>query len=151
MLRHTTFPFSTGSGSSTESRRSSRGQTKRERASLVPHMTTVRNRDQWQVEQGPRFRLSLEGSHELTEVIVIDMDKRLRSTLASYILGETRELNIVGNPILLATLHEVTQASRELLECLRRDSSETEIAESLTRKTEAAKRWKRVTGRNWDL
>ena len=79
------------------------------------------------------------------------MDKRLRSNLASYILGDIRELNIVGNPILLATLHEVTQASRELIECLRRDSSETEISESLAKKKEAAARWMRVTGEKWIL
>lgn len=79
------------------------------------------------------------------------MDKRLRSNLASYILGDIRELNIVGNPILLATLHEVTQASRELIECLRRDSSETEISESLAKKKEAAARWTRVTGEKWIL
>lgn len=79
------------------------------------------------------------------------MDNRLRSNLASYILGDIRELNLVGNPILLATLHEVTQASRELVECLRRDSSETEIAESIDRKKMAAIRWKRLTGERWPL
>jgi hypothetical protein len=79
------------------------------------------------------------------------MDRRLRSNLASYILGDIRELNLVGNPILLATLHEVTQASRELIECLRRDSTETELSESLTKKTEAAARWKKVTGEKWTL
>ena len=79
------------------------------------------------------------------------MDRKLRSNIANYILGNTRELKIVGNPLLLATLHEVTQASRELLECLRSDSSETEIVESVARKKEAARRWEAFTGRKWDL
>lgn len=79
------------------------------------------------------------------------MDRKLRSNIANYILGNTRELKIVGNPLLLATLHEVTQASRELLECLRSDSSETEIVESVARKKEAARRLEAFTGRKWDL
>jgi DNA-directed RNA polymerase specialized sigma subunit len=84
-------------------------------------------------------------------VIVIEMDRKLRSNIANYILGNTRELQFVGNPLLLATLHEVTQASRELLECLRRDSSETEIAESIGRKKTAVRRWENLTGSKWDL
>lgn len=79
------------------------------------------------------------------------MDRKLRSNIANYILGNTRELQLVGNPLLLATLHEVTQASRELLECLRRDSSENEIAESIGKKKAAAKRWENLTGNKWDL
>ena len=79
------------------------------------------------------------------------MDRKLRSNLANYILGNTQELQVVGNPLLLATLYEVTQASRELLECLRRDSSETEIATAVQRKRDASMRWKKFTGVNWSL
>jgi hypothetical protein len=84
-------------------------------------------------------------------VIVIDMDRKLRSNLANYILGNTQELQVVGNPLLLATLYEVTQASRELLECLRRESSETEIANAIQKKKDASTRWKKFTGDTWSL
>lgn len=78
------------------------------------------------------------------------MDKTLRSSIAEFILGKRKSLTLEGNPQTIAVLYEAAMSSRNLMMVLSGTDPE-QLQVALQRKREAVERFKRFTGKNWDL
>ena len=78
------------------------------------------------------------------------MDKKLKKTLAEFILGERKELELYGNPQTLALVHEAAMSSRELVLALASGSSER-VSEALLRKREAVRMFEQHTQQKWSI
>jgi hypothetical protein len=79
----------------------------------------------------------------------MSMDNKLKTALAEYIRGNRETLEIHGNRVLLVTLYEAAESSRELLASLREGKDEENVLRLMERRKAAMKRWKNVTGESW--
>ena len=79
----------------------------------------------------------------------MSMDNNLKIALAEYISGNRKTLEVHGNRVLLVTLYEATESSRELLASLREGKDEDRVIRLMERRKLAMKRWKNVTGESW--
>ena len=78
------------------------------------------------------------------------MDKRLKRTIAEFVLGERREIEFLGSPKVLALVHEAALSSRELVLAL--ESGETErVKAALLRKREAVRIFEQYTKQKWSI
>jgi len=79
------------------------------------------------------------------------MEPELKKSIIEYVLGQRKKLEIEGPPRLVATLYEAIESSRDLLRNLREGRDPKTLRESLERRQLAAKRFKNVTGEDWDI
>lgn len=79
------------------------------------------------------------------------MQPEIKKSILEYVLGTRRELEIVGPPIIVATIYEAANSSSELLRALREEKDPQTIRKLMERRKVAAIRFKRVTGEDWDL
>jgi hypothetical protein len=78
------------------------------------------------------------------------MDKKLKRTLAEFILGERKELELYGNPKTLAIVYEAAMSSRELVLALESGSSDS-VSAALLRKREATRMFEQHTAQKWSI
>jgi len=79
------------------------------------------------------------------------MEPELKKSIIEHVLGKRKKLEITGPPQLLAALYEAVEASKNLLKNLREGRSTDVIRQSLERRQNAADRYKKVTGEDWDI
>ena len=81
-----------------------------------------------------------------------DIKKRFNAAAASYILGESPSVEVVGAPEKISVVREVLQASRNLYEELQRpDTRLTRVISLLEKKREAARAFHERVGSTWIL
>ncbi len=78
------------------------------------------------------------------------MDKKLRSTIAEFILGKRKSLTLEGNPQVIAVIYEAAMTSRHLMLALE-STDPDRLQEALVNKRTAVERFRRFTGNSWDL
>ena len=79
------------------------------------------------------------------------MQPEIKKSILEYVLGTRRELEIVGPPVVVATIYEAANSSSELLRALREEKDPKTIRKLMERRKVAAARFKRVTGEDWDI
>lgn len=79
------------------------------------------------------------------------MQPEIKKSILEYVLGKRRELEIVGPPIVVATVHEAAESSALLLRALREERDAATVRALMERRQIAAARFKRVTGEDWDI
>lgn len=79
------------------------------------------------------------------------MDPTLKKSILEYVIGKRKTLEISGPPRLIATLWEAAESCRSLLHTLYQTSKPEKIREAMERRQVAAKRWKDLTGEDWDI
>jgi len=79
------------------------------------------------------------------------MQPELKKSILEYVLGARRELEIVGPPIVVATIYEAAESSSSLLRALREENDANTIYKLIERRRKAADRFKKVTGEDWDI
>jgi hypothetical protein len=79
------------------------------------------------------------------------MQPELKKPILEYVLGSRRELEIVGPPIVVATIYEAAESSMRLLQALREERDAQTVRSLMERRKSAAARFKRVTGEDWDI
>lgn len=79
------------------------------------------------------------------------MQPEIKKSILEYVLGTRRELEIVGPPVVVATIYEAANSSSELLRALREEEDPKTIRKLMERRKVAAARFKRVTGEDWDI
>ena len=78
--------------------------------------------------------------------------KRFNAAAASYIMGDTPSVEVVGAPEKISVVREVLQASRNLYEELQRpDTRLTRVISLLEKKREAARAFHERVGSTWIL
>jgi len=79
------------------------------------------------------------------------MQPEIKKSILEYVLGTRRELEIVGPPIVVATIYEAAESSSALLRALREELDAKTVRGLMERRKIAAERFKRVTGEDWDI
>jgi hypothetical protein len=79
------------------------------------------------------------------------MQPEIKKSILEYVLGTRRELEIVGPPIVVATIYEAAESSSALLRALREERDAKTVRRLMERRKVAAERFKRVTGEDWDI
>jgi len=79
------------------------------------------------------------------------MQPEIKKSILEYVLGTRRELEIVGPPIVVATIYEAAESSSALLRALREERDAKTVRGLMERRKIAAERFKRVTGEDWDI
>jgi hypothetical protein len=79
------------------------------------------------------------------------MEPTLKKSILEYVIGKRKTLEISGPPRLIATLWEAAESCRSLLHTLRLSSEPERVKEAMERRQVAAKRWKDLTGEDWDI
>lgn len=79
------------------------------------------------------------------------MEPTLKKSILEYVVGKRKTLEISGPPRLIATLWEAAESCRSLLHTLRQSSEPERVREAMERRQVAAKRWKDLTGEDWDI
>jgi len=79
------------------------------------------------------------------------MQPEIKKSILEYVLGTRRELEIVGPPIVVATIYEAAESSSALLRALREERDAQTVKGLMERRKVAAERFKRVTGEDWDI
>ena len=81
-----------------------------------------------------------------------DIKKRFNAAAASYILGESPDVEVVGAPEKISVVREVLQASRNLYEELHLpDTHLTRVITLLEKKRAAAREFYERVGTTWIL
>jgi hypothetical protein len=79
------------------------------------------------------------------------MQPELKKSILEYVLGERKELELVGPPALVATIYEAADSASSLLCALREEKNEETIKSLMKRRLNAANRFKKLTGEDWDI
>jgi hypothetical protein len=79
------------------------------------------------------------------------MQPEIKKSILEFVLGKRKELEIVGPPALVATIHEAADSSAQLLRALREELGSSTIRQLMDRRRIAAERFKRLTGEDWDI
>jgi hypothetical protein len=79
------------------------------------------------------------------------MQPELKKSILEYVLGERKELELVGPPALIATIYEAVESASLLLRALREEKNEEAIQALMKRRKSAANRFKKLTGEDWDI
>ena len=79
------------------------------------------------------------------------MQPDLKKSILEYVLGKRKELELVGPPALIATIYEAAESASSLLRALREEKNEETIQSLMKRRQNAANRFKKLTGEDWDI
>ena len=79
------------------------------------------------------------------------MQPELKKSITEYVLGERKELEIVGPPSIVAVIYEAASSASSFLRALREGKSIDVIKPLMERRKKAAERFKNLTGDDWDI
>jgi len=79
------------------------------------------------------------------------MQPELKKPILEYVLGQRKKLEIVGPPIVIATIYEAAESSALLLSALREEKDAKTVRSLMDRRKTAALRFKKITGEDWDI
>ena len=79
------------------------------------------------------------------------MQPELKKPILEYVLGQRKKLEIVGPPIVIATIYEAAESSALLLSALREEKDAETVRSLMDRRKTAALRFKKITGEDWDI
>jgi len=79
------------------------------------------------------------------------MEPTLKKSILEYVTGKRKTLEITGPPRVIATLWEAAESCRSLLQVLHESTDPEETRLAMERRKVAVKRWKDLTGQDWDI